>query len=478
MTDDGRRNPIALRAGELADVVGGQLVAGRFDAEAEGVAIDSRRVRAGDLFVAIRGDRFDGHAFVGEAVRRGAVGLVVSDVSVVDLHGTPTPRSDRPFVIAVAETIQALQRMGQFVRRESGARVVAITGSVGKTTTKELAATLLASAHDVVRNEGNLNNHIGLPLSLLGLRRRPDIAVVELGMNHAGELRTLVGIAEPEIRVWTNVAEVHSVFFDSIEAIADAKAEIMEGADAETHLIANAADMRVMARVSDFPGRLTTFGVEAEADVRATNLRCLGLDGMEATVHTPAGSNTLRTSLLGEGNVANILAAIAVALQFQVPLDALIAQLAECRAQPRRGQVRQLGPVTVVDDSYNSNPLALERALTAIGASAPTGRRVAVLGEMLELGARSDDLHRECGQLVASAGVELLVVVGGKPMRALADAAIAAGLPSAAVLSFTTSDDASDEIGRLVRPGDVVLVKGSRGIGTDRVVDRLAAELG
>ena len=478
MTDYGRRSPLVLRAGELADAAGGQLVSGRSDSEAEGVAIDSRRVCAGDLFVAIRGDRFDGHAFVGDAVRRGAVGLVVSDVSVIDQHGMPTLRSDRPFVIAVAETIRALQRIGQFVRRESGARVVAITGSVGKTTTKELTATLLAYAHDVVRNEGNLNNHIGLPLSLLGLRRRPDIAVVELGMNHAGELRTLVEIAEPEIRVWTNVAEVHSAFFDSIEAIADAKAEIMEGAGAETHLIANAADMRVMARVSDFPGRLTTFGVEAEADVRATNVRCLGLDGMEATVHTPAGSDTLRTSLLGEGNVANILAAIAVALQFQVPLDALIAKLAQFRAQPRRGQVRRLGSVTVVDDSYNSNPLALERALTAIGASATTGRRVAVLGEMLELGERSDALHRECGRLVAASGVELLVVVGGKPIRELADAAIASGLPRASVLSFATSDDASDEIGRLVRAGDVVLVKGSRGIGTDRVVDRLEAERG
>ena len=465
------------RAGELADVVDGQLVAGQPDTEVERVAIDSRRVGVGDVFVAIRGDRFDGHSFAGDAVERGAAGLVVSDVSAID-PGVMSPRRERPFVIAVTETIGALQRMGRHVRRASGARVVAITGSVGKTTTKELTATLLAHAHDVFRNEGNLNNHIGLPLSLLGLCRRHEIAVVELGMNHAGELRTLVGIAEPDIRVWTNVAEVHSAFFDSIEDIADAKAEIMEGATAETHLIANAADRRVMTRVSDFPGRLTTFGVDVEADVRATDLRVLGIDGMEATVHTHVGPQTLRTSLLGEGNVANILAAIAVALQFQVPFDAILSRVAAFQAQPRRGQVLRLENVTVVDDSYNSNPLALERVLTAIGASATAGRRVAVLGEMLELGERSDALHRECGRVVAKAGVEQLVVVGGPPVRALADAAVRAGLPAGSVTSFTTCDEASDEIERFVRPGDIVLVKGSRGIGTDRIVDRLAAELG
>ena len=466
-----------MRAGELVDVVDGQLVAGRPDTEVGSVVIDSRQVGVGDLFVAICGNRFDGHAFAGEAVERGAAGLVVSDVSAIDARVMSPPR-ERPFVIAVTETIGALQQMGRHVRRASGARVVAITGSVGKTTTKELIATLLAHAHDVFRNQGNLNNHIGLPLSLLGLCRRPEIAVVELGMNHAGEIRTLVGIAEPDIRVWTNVAEVHPAFFGSIEDIADAKAEIMEGATVETQLVANAADPRVMARVSDFPGRLTTFGVEVEADVRATDLRILGLDGMEATLHTHAGSQTLRTSLLGEGNVANILSAIAVALQFQVPLDVLLSRVATFQAQPRRGQVLKLKNVTIVDDSYNSNPLALERALTAIGASVTAGRRVAVLGEMLELGERSAALHRECGRVVTKAGIELLVVVGGPPVHGLADAAVVAGLPAASVRSFTTCDDASDEIGRVVRPGDIVLVKGSRGIGTDRIVDRLVAELG
>ena len=463
-----------LRADELAGAAGGQVVSGRADTEVGGVTIDSRRVSRGDLFVAIRGRRFDGHRFVNDAVSRGAAGLVISDVAAVGVQVTGGFDHKQPVVVVVPDTIRALQLMGRFVRRASATRVVAVTGSVGKTTTKDLTATLLADKYDVSRTEGNLNNHIGLPLSLLDLRRCPDVAVVELGMNHAGEIRTLVEVAEPEIRVWTNVAEVHSEFFESVDAIADAKAEILEGSNAKTRLVANAADPRVM--VTNFPGELTTFGINVPADVRASDLRFLGLAGMEATVDTSAGSHTLRTNLLGEGSVANILAAIAVALEFQLPIEAMLARVATCEAQPRRGQLIRVGEITIVDDSYNSSPMALERVLAGIGQAADGARCVAVLGEMLELGQRSEALHRQCGRTVVSVGFEVLLVVGGSSAHTLADAAIEAGLPAASVLRCTTSDEAADQIGGLVRAGDVVLVKGSRGIGTDRIVDRLRSE--
>ena len=472
------RAPLVLRPDELAAAAGWQVVTGRTDVEVGGVSIDSRRVRPGDLFVAIRGQRFDGHQFVHNAVNKGAAGLVISDRSAVGVPVGESPARARPFVIVVPDTIRALQLMGRYVRRASGTRVVAVTGSVGKTTTKELTAAVLADRYDVSRTEGNLNNHIGLPLALFELRRRPEVAVVELGMNHTGEIRTLVGIAEPEIRVWTNVAEVHSEFFDSVDAIADAKAEILEGSTDQTRLVANAADPRVMNRVTNFPGGLTTFGIDVPADIRASALRSLGLAGMEATLETAAGSNTLRTSLLGEGSVANTLAAIAVALQFQLPLETVLARVATFEAQPRRGQVVRVGEITIVDDSYNSNPMALERVLAAVGQTQDPARRVAVLGEMLELGERSETLHRQCGRAVVSAGFDVLLVVGGQPVRALSDAAMEAGLPAASVFRCTTSHEAADQIGRLVRAGDVVLVKGSRGIGTDRIVDRLKSELG
>ena len=297
-------------------------------------------------------------------------------------------------------------------------------------------------------------------------------------MNHAGEIRTLVDIAEPEHRVWTNVAEVHSEFFESVEQIADAKAEILELATEDSALVANAADDRVMARISDFPGQVTTFGIEVDADVRATAVRNLGLAGMEASVQTPAGEGALRTRLLGEGNVANILAAVAVACQFQIPLEVVLSRVADVRADTGRGRVLHLGDVTVVDDTYNSNPLALDQALTTVGQDPTAQRRIAVVGEMLELGRHSEMLHRQSGRAVVEAGFDLLIAVGGPSAHALADGAIAAGLPGESATTFATSEDAAEDIVRLIEGGDVVLVKGSRAVRTDRVVDRLVSELG
>src|SRR6187401_3789119 len=220
-------------------------------------SIDTRSLQPGDLFVAIRGDRFDGHDFVAAALAAGAAGAVVTTTPALAEAGKAGPA---PLLIEVADTTRALQDGAREVRRRSGARVIAITGSAGKTTTKELTAEFLAAKYTVFRNRGNLNNHIGLPLSLLELRSRPDVAVVELGMNHAGEIRTLIGIAEPDVRVWTNVGDAHAGFFASADAIADAKAEILERADAQDVLVCNADDPRMAARVRDFAGRTITFG--------------------------------------------------------------------------------------------------------------------------------------------------------------------------------------------------------------------------
>ena len=402
---------------------------------------------------------------------KGAVGAIVADASAL-------PAGARAgTAVVVGDTVVALQRIARAVRRRSGARVVAITGSVGKTTTKELIAALLETRYRVLRNEGNLNNHIGLPLSLLELRRRPEVAVVELGMNHAGEIRTLVRISEPDVRVWTNVAEVHAAFFDSVEAIADAKAEILDGATPATELVVNAADERAMARVIGFPGPMTTFGLTATADVRASEVRDLGLDGTRSRLETAAGGGTLRTRLIGTGHVANALAAIAVALRFQVPLETILAGVATFGARPRRGEVARLARgVTLVDDSYNSSPAALLSTLHSVAVDRTHGRRVAVLGEMLELGERSEMLHRTCGAAAAEAGFRPIVAIGGAPAKALAAGAVAAGLPASDVATWPTSAEAAPAVSGLLRAGDLVLVKGSRGVGTDRIADRLRAD--
>ena len=464
----------ALTAGDVAAVMGGHLASGGATHPIQGVSIDSRTLSPDELFFAIRGERFDGHAFVGAALQQGACGAVVSDTGAV-----PEAQARRPvaILIVVDDTTRALQRLGQYLRRASGAQVVAITGSVGKTTTKELAAALLAARYRVFRNPGNLNNHIGLPLSLLELRHRPEIAVVEVGMSHAGEIDTLVPIAEPEVRVWTNVSDVHAEFFDSIEAIADAKAEIMTGATADSVLIANACDGRVMARAHAFAGRVTTFGIETAADVMATEVHDLGLQGTAAMVQTPAGAARLRSPLLGRGNLANVLTATAVALHYQVPLDTIVQRVAAFGPPDRRGEIVRLpGGVTLIDDSYNSNPTALLCALEAIRQEPRSGRRVGILGEMLELGPRSKQLHAGCGRVVAAVGLDILVTVGDEPAKALGDAAVGAGMPRGSVSHVATSQEAADRIARLARSGDLVLVKGSRGVRTDIVVERLKTE--
>ncbi len=462
---------VRLTAGGIAAVVGGSLVAGDPELPVDGFSIDTRTLRPGDLFFGIRGERFDGDEFVESAVQAGAMGIVTARTSVpVDRRGT------KPVAIVVGDTTEALHALARYVRRESKARVVAITGSAGKTTTKEAAAEFLASRYRVFRNRGNLNNHIGLPLSLLELRHGPEVGVVEFGMSHEGEIATLTAIADPDVRVWTNVAEAHLEFFSSVEAIADAKAEILTGAHATTVLVANADDPRVVKRIGGFQGRVVTFGIDQPADVRATNTRELGIEGTAATLETYAGTVPIHVPLVGRGNLANVLAAAAVALEMRVPLADVAAAAGRLKAVTGRGEIVKLKGVTLVDDSYNSNPRALEQALDVLARETGAGRRAAVLGEMLELGPRSLEFHEACGRAAARAGLAWLVAVGGSPARALADAAAAAGMKRSAVRHVAASDDASDAVLELIAAGDLVLVKGSRGVRTEKVVSRLKAE--
>jgi UDP-N-acetylmuramoyl-tripeptide--D-alanyl-D-alanine ligase len=462
--------PIALAAGAIAAAMNGRLVTGDDDRYVTGFSIDSRTLASGDLFFAIVARR-DGHDFALAASKRRAAGLVVSrPVALGD--------DNEAFVIEVADTTRALQDLAKFVRRESGAKVVAITGSAGKTTTKDTIAALIGSRFRVVKNAGNLNNHLGLPLSLLELRHGADVAVMELGMNHAGEIRTLVDVATPEVRVWTNVGEAHIGHFGSADAIADAKAEIMEGASPDTLLVVNADDARVMARASSFRGRTVTFGTVETAQVRAADIEDLGLDGSRAVLITPQGRRDLKVPLLGRGHLMNVVCGAAVALELGIDLDTIVHSAAALRPSSRRGAVLRLPKgVTIIDDSYNSSPSALLRSLEVVARSWGT-RRIAVVGEMLELGGLSESLHRECGRAAASSRLVKLFTIGGDPARALGEAAIAAGMPRAAVTHFDNSPDAAPVVAEQVTSGDVVLVKGSRGIRTDLVVERLTAVFG
>ncbi len=461
---------VAFTAALVAEATGGRLAAGSPDAVFTGVSIDSRTTAAGALFVAIQGDRFDGHEFVTNALSRGASGLLVSQPTEAAAETSSS--------IAVPDTLQALQDLAREIRRRSRTIVVAITGSAGKTSTKELTADLLATRYRVFRNKGNLNNHIGLPLSLTELAAGYDMAVVELGMNHAGEIRTLVGIAEPDVRMWTNVGDAHIGFFGTRDAVAAAKAEILEASTASTLSVLNADDPLVMAAAGNAVGRAVTFGTAAvrhdsrdgDSGSRLRGNDCgrdvAGRsDAVDAVAARPrAGHERARRDRGGAG------------LRHR---DAQTIEETLAAAQPvaRRGSVRPApGGVTVVDDTYNASPAAMDMMLRTLAATPATGRRVAMLGEMKELGDAARDLHERCGRTAAESGVDLLVAVGGPAVDGLAAGAISGGMPGSRIWRFEDSRAAAARVAGLVQRGDVVLVKGSRSTRMDILADALVAE--
>ncbi len=465
-----------LTAGLVADATGGRLLTGDAARVFDRVTTDSRTMppaltspRApGPLFIALQGPTFDGHDFVTQVIANGAAGVLVSTLPAV---------SGEAAVILVDDTLEALQRLGHSVRVRSGAQVVAITGSAGKTTTKEATGTFLATKYRVFKNEGNLNNHIGLPLSLLELRHGPEIAVVELGMNHAGEIRTLVQLAAPDVRVWTNVGNAHIGHFGTADAIADAKAEILETATPATRVVANADDALVMRHVRRFRGRTLTFGINpiaARADVEARRIEDRGFDGTVAEVTTPWGPMTLRVPLPGRANLLNVLAAATVALDCGVSIAEIEREAARLQPVDRRGASQRLaGGARLLDDSYNASPAAVTAAVQALMATPCEGRRIVVLGEMLELGDDARAWHEATGRAAADAGVDVLVAVGGAAADGLIDGARTGGLSADQLHRFSTSPLAADAVAAMVRAGDLVLVKGSRGTRTDIIAARL-----
>ena len=354
------------------------------------MSIDTRTLEAGELFVAIRGERFDGAEFAGAAIEAGAAGVVVPR-GWQPWRGAGPAERDRSSSRSTTRRWRC-RRWRTAIRRESGTQVVAITGSAGKTTTKEVTSEFLEARYRVVRNRGNFNNHIGLPLSLIELRQRPEIAVVELGMNHAGEISTLVRVAEPDVRVWTNVGEAHLGFFASLDAIADAKAEILEGASASTLLVANADDERIVgADRRRSRGRVVTFGIERRRR-RPRDARRRSRHRGHQRARDDAARQRRRDDAArrpGEPGErpgrdrggARVRRAAGGRSPRRPP---------RLRPAAHRGEVVRLaGGVTVIDDSYNANPTATRRALDVL-ASAQATRRIAVLGEMLELGDRAD----------------------------------------------------------------------------------------
>jgi UDP-N-acetylmuramoyl-tripeptide--D-alanyl-D-alanine ligase len=434
---------------------------------ATGYSIDSRTLRPGDLFFAIRGERFDGHEFVGAAFEKGAVAAVVSDPALCRQKQAEQGPGTQPLLV-VDDTLVALQHLAAKVRRQWGRRVIGITGSAGKTTTKDAVAAVLSAKLRVLKSEGNLNNHYGLPLQLLRLEPEHDVAVMEMGMSHAGEIAALARLAAPDWGVVTNVGTAHAEnFADGIAGIARAKYELVAGLPRSGVAFLNCDDPYVGQFGRDFEGKTVYFGRGPCADPRAVKIESLGTEGTRAEIWTRHGNGELRLRLLGVHNVTNALAAIAVGLEAGIPLEACCAALAELEAGDKRGQVMLMRGAAVINDCYNSNPAAL-KAMIAVLKSMPAERRILVAGEMLELGAESAALHAACGK--AAPGLDFVVGVRGHA-REIVEAAREAGVEA---LFVETPEEAGVWLRGNLRAGDAALLKASRGVRLERALEKIS----
>ncbi len=440
------------------------------NSEALGYSIDSRTINAGELFFAVTGERIDGHDFVEAALANGAVAAVVSNRW---LAPDDQRRVDPCKLLWVPEgedcVLRSMQALALQVRRAWGGRVIGITGSAGKTTTKEMVAQVLSSRYNVLRSAGNLNNHFGVPLQLLRLEPEHEVAVIEMGMNHAGEIAALAKIAEPNWAVVSNVAAVHLEFFpDGMDGIARAKYELVQALPADGIAVLNGDDDHVRTFAKGLGERAILYGLREPANVLAKNLEETGTEGMHFDVEAFGQRVKVSLHLLGKHNVSNALAAIAVGLQSRLDLETCATALAEMRPSDQRGAVMKWRGASIVNDCYNSNPVALDAMVDALMALPVIqgARRIVVAGEMLELGPSGAGLHRECGARMAACGVDFVLGVCGLA-SALVEGAQAAGASS---LFVSTPEEAGEWMLANVGMGDAVLLKASRGVQLERAL--------
>lgn len=454
-----------LRLAELAEATGGLLLRGAAENRVRSYVIDTRQLEPGGAFFALQGAHADGHDFLGDAARAGAA------VAVVEREPEPDAAVP-PALIQVENTTAALGRCGDWVRRRlSETRWIAVTGSNGKTTTKELVGEGLAATRRVHRTPGNLNNQLGVPLTLLRCPADAEIAVIEMGMNKAGEIASLAGMIDPDIGLVTNVRAAHLGAFGSLDDIAAAKGELFALLRDDAVAAINLDDLHVRVQAARHVGRRVTFGQSQAADVRLEELHNCFVPGVTMTFRHGDRSRRLQLRLGGAHAAFNALAALAVVAAVGEDLDAAAERMERLEAGAGRGRVHRLRHgMILVDDSYNSSPAALASILETLRLSEPPGRRVLVMGDMLELGRVEGALHREAGKRAAAAGVKLLVAVG--PLsRSAVETARRAGV--AEVYHHADSERAAEAIGEFVRDGDLIVVKGSRAMRMERVVEAL-----
>ncbi len=459
---------------QVAGAVGARAGAGLDPvARVAGVSIDSRTVRAGELFIAIHGPRHDGHDHVAGALERGAVAAMVAE-GQRDRYSEAV----RGRCLVVADTFGALKGLARAVREAWGGKIAGVTGSVGKTTTKEILAALLGARLRVLKSEGNFNNEYGLPLTLFRLDETHQAAVLEMGMSRSGELSRLAEIARPDVGVVTRVAPAHLEFFASVEEIALAKRELIEGLNGlESVAVLNADDPLVAGFVAYAPGRVLTYGIANAADFRAEAIEDRGALGSEFVLVQGGERVRLELALAGRHVISNALAALAAASVWGIGAAEAQDVLRDLRAPAMRGELlRFTNGAALINDSYNSSPAALHAMISVLAATPDYRRRILAAGEMRELGQASAQLHREAGGFAAKTGkLDWVFGVAGDASQ-IVEGAVAGGVPRPQTKFFASSEEAANFLVDFAIPGDLLLVKGSRGVKMERVVEALVAK--
>jgi UDP-N-acetylmuramoyl-tripeptide--D-alanyl-D-alanine ligase len=458
-------------AKQVVDAVAGKQGSGIDSlARVAGVSIDSRTLRPGELFIAIHGPSHDGHDYVAAVLEAGAVAAVVAEPLLSRYPGWVQDRC-----ITVANTLEALHNLARAVRKAWGKKICGITGSVGKTTTKEILAALLGTKLRVLKSEGNFNNEYGLPLTLFRLDESHDVAVLEMGMSYPGELRRLASIAQPDVVIELRVTPAHLLNFSSVDEIALAKRELVEGlCGPDSVAVLNRDDARVAAMASAAPGRIIFYGIEKPAEFNAVDIEDRGALGSAFTLVQQGKRSRMEMSLPGRHVVLNALAAIAAASLWSVGVAEAQSVFPNLRTPSMRGElIRFTNGFALINDAYNSSPAALQAMIGLLAATPGFQRRILTAGEMRELGPSSKQLHREGGAFAAQTGkIGFVIGVQGDAAE-IVEGAVAAGMPREQTRVFATPADAAEFLGGFVQPGDLLLVKGSRSVKMERIIEAL-----
>lgn len=459
-----------VRAVMIRDAVGGDMISGAPDSPVPGICTDSRALEKGHLFWALRGERFDGHDYLEQALNKGAGGVVGE---AGRLRGISVPAGR--IAISVEDSLKALGDLASWRRKAQEVTVAALTGSNGKTTTKEMTADILALEGPVLKTEGNFNNLIGLPLTLLRLTKVQKRAIVEMGMNRPGEIARLTEIASPDFGLITNVSKAHLEGLGDIRAVARAKAELLDQMDMDGTVLLNGDDAFLMSESGRFKGRMVTFGLGKHNDYLAEDVQDYGKDGASFIMRYGSGCFEIHIKIPGRQNVHNALAAGALALEMGASESMVDQGLSAYEGFSGRFSIMELpGGVLLVDDTYNANPASFQAALESLPGLVREGGRVLVgLGDMMELGEESVPAHVAAGRITAGRGVDYLVVMGRYADEVIRGA-LEGGLPVERTKKARTHEEMANGINKLLRDGDVLLLKASRRMQFDRVVELIA----